>query len=117
MIPTIDPGGFVPAVKRGRIEVVPGVSAFEGRDVVLDGDERIAVDAVVAATGYRKDLEPLVGHLGVLDAEGDPLAAGPRTVPAAPGLYFIGFTNVLAGNLRQIRLDAKAIAAAAARDS
>jgi hypothetical protein len=43
------------------------------------------------ATGYRRDLEPLVGHLGVLDADGKPLVAGDE--PAADGLRFIGYTS------------------------
>jgi len=43
---------------------------------------------VIAATGYRTGLEPLVGHLGVLDDHG-----APRTTDgeAAPGLRFVGF--------------------------
>jgi hypothetical protein len=43
---------------------------------------------VVAATGYRCGLGPLVGHLGVLDERGVPRAA---EQPAAAGLRFIGY--------------------------
>jgi len=49
---------------------------------------RISPDAVVAATGYVRALEGLVGHLGVLDDEGRPVAHGPRTPKDAPGLFF-----------------------------
>jgi len=45
--------------------------------------------AVVLATGYRRGLEPLVGHLGVLDAKGKPVVWGEQ--PAADGLRFIGY--------------------------
>ena len=43
---------------------------------------------VIAATGYRTGLEPLVGHLGVLDDHGSPRVTGGE---AAPGLRFVGF--------------------------
>lgn len=115
MIPTIDPGQFVPAVKAGRIDVVAAVESFDRSAVVLEGGRRLSVDVVIAATGYRQDLEPLVGHLGVLDGRGRPEVIGGATCPQAPGLYFIGFGDTLAGNLRQLRLDAQAIADHAAQ--
>lgn len=48
---------------------------------------RAAPDVVIAATGYRRGLEPLVGHLGCQD-KGTPLLSGGRQDPAAPGLFF-----------------------------
>jgi putative flavoprotein involved in K+ transport len=57
-------------------------------------------------------LDPLVGHLGVLDARGWPTVSGGRTTTAARGLYFIGFSNPISGNLREIGLDARRIARA-----
>jgi hypothetical protein len=42
-------------------------------------------DAVIAATGYRRGLEPLVGLLGVLDEDGIPLVSGGSQHPSAPG--------------------------------
>src|SRR5439155_7312552 len=68
--PTID-AGFVAAVKAGRIEVVAAVEAFDGSDVVLADGSRLQPEAVIAATGYDRGLEPLVGHLGVLTEMGD----------------------------------------------
>lgn len=35
---------------------------------------------------------------------------GPVTHPDAPGLYFIGFSNPLSGNLRELGIDARRIA-------
>ena len=43
---------------------------------------------MIAATGYRTGLEPLVGHLGVLDDHGVPRVTDGE---AAPGLRFVGF--------------------------
>ena len=108
--------GFVEALKQGRIELVAAVERFDGAEVVLMDGTRIRPDAVVAATGYRRGLEPLLGHLGVLDAGGNPVVVGGRTHPAAPGLYFNGFYASLSGQLRHMRRHARAIARAIDRD-
>ena len=76
---------------------------------LADGTE-IGPDAVIAATGYRRGLEPLVGHLGVLDGRGRPVVHGARTPPGAPGLYFTGFTNPISGMFREMAIDARRIA-------
>jgi hypothetical protein len=94
--------GFVDSVKRGRIEVVAGVEAFSDSDVVLSDGSRIQPEAVIAATGYRRALEPLVGHLGVLREDGNPEYIGERTDPRTPGLYFVGYATPLSGQLRGI---------------
>ena len=45
---------------------------------------------MIAATGFSRGLEQLVGHLGVLDDDGVPrVHGGPAT---APGLRFVGYT-------------------------
>jgi len=110
-IPIIDVG-LIDALKSGRITVVPALRALDGRDVVLEDGSRIEADVVIAATGYARALERLVGHLGVLDARGVPLAHGADTHPAAPGMYFIGYSNPISGNLREIGIDARKIAKA-----
>ena len=117
MIPTVDPGAFVPALKRGDIRIVPPIERLDEDAALLAGGTREPVDAVIAATGYDRALEPLVGHLGVLDRRGNPTAP-PGTHPSgAPGLHFIGFTDVLTGNLRQLRLDARRVARALCQGS
>jgi len=112
--PAID-DGFVGAVKQGRVEIVAAVESFEGADVVLADGSRIQPDAVIAATGYRRGLEPLVGHLGVLDSDGYPQLLGPTTHPDAPGLHFVGYATPLYGQLRGIRLEAKRVARTVAK--
>jgi len=106
-IPLIDVG-FLAQLKAGRIEVVPGITGFEGSEV-LCGARRMRADAVIAATGYSSDLEPMVGHLGVLDANGRPSSHAPHASPQAPGLFFIGYSNPISGNLREIAHDARAL--------
>jgi putative flavoprotein involved in K+ transport len=102
--------GFVSLLKAGRIELVAAVTGFDGPDAVLADGTRIQPDDVIAATGYRRGLEPLVGHLGVLDGDGIPLVSGGANHASAPGLYFIGYRADLSGQLRLMRFDARAIA-------
>ena len=104
--------GLIDAVRKGRVEVVAAVEGFEDGKVVLADGTRISPEAVVAATGYVRALEGLVGHLGVLDAQGRPLAHGARVPEQAPGLYFTGFTTPISGTLREVAIDAEKIAKA-----
>ncbi|MEU9718913.1 NAD(P)/FAD-dependent oxidoreductase [Streptomyces sp. NPDC047976] len=107
--------GLIRAVRGGRVEPVAAVTGFDGDAVVLADGTRITPDAVVAATGYRRGLEGLVGHLDVLDERGRPIAHGPRAPRNAPGLHFTGYTNPISGMLRELSLDAVRIAKALAR--
>ncbi|HEX5566571.1 MAG TPA: NAD(P)-binding domain-containing protein [Streptomyces sp.] len=107
--------GFVTAVRRGLIEPVAAVESFDGSEVHLADGSTLSPDVVIAATGYRRGLEELVGHLGVLDGRGLPRVHGRRTLRTAPGLYFTGYTNPISGMLRELGLDARRIARAVAR--
>ncbi|MEU5999581.1 MULTISPECIES: flavin-containing monooxygenase [unclassified Streptomyces] len=107
--------GLIDAVRKGRVEPVAAVESFEDGKVVLADGSVIAPDTVVAATGYRRALEPILGELGVLDEKGTPLVRGARTPKSAPGLYFTGFTNPISGMLREMAMDAEKIAKAVAR--
>lgn len=113
--PAVD-DGFVSALKSGRASVVGEVRGLEGDGAILAGGQRLGADVVICATGYGRGLEPLVGHLGVLDARGAPrYKDGVPSDPVAPGLYFVGFRVALSGQIRassaQARRVAKAIAA------
>ncbi|MEU5659386.1 NAD(P)/FAD-dependent oxidoreductase [Streptomyces sp. NPDC047737] len=102
--------GLIDAVKSGRVIPVAAVEFFDGDAVVLADGTRLTPEVVIAATGYERSLEPLVGHLGVLGPGGRPVVHGARTPHNAPGLYFTGFTNPISGMLREIALDARKIA-------
>jgi len=108
-IPILDVG-LIDAVKRGKVEVVKAVERFEDKAVVLADGTRMSPDVVIAATGYRRGLESLVGHLGLVDKRGRPVVHGPVTHPSAPGLHFVGYTNPASGNLRELAIDARKIA-------
>jgi putative flavoprotein involved in K+ transport len=107
--------GIAAALRSGRVEVVPAVRGFEGPDVLLADGRRLRPDSVIAATGYRMGLEPLVGHLGALLPSGRPAVVGGKTHPGAPRLYFNGYYQPIAGQLPQLRRTSRAIARAEAR--
>jgi putative flavoprotein involved in K+ transport len=109
--------GLVDLLKQGKVEIVAAVERFDGADVVLTDGSRIQPDAVIAGTGFRRGLEPLVGELDLIEpAKGRPIVHGSETHPNAPGLHFIGYTNPISGMFREIGIDAKRIARAIARD-
>jgi cation diffusion facilitator CzcD-associated flavoprotein CzcO len=112
-LPILDVG-IVAALLSGRVSVVAPLERFEAGAAVLADGSREEVDVVIAATGYRCGLEPLVGHLGVLDDRGEPLVHGAEEHPAAPGLHFLGYRVVLGGTFRQAGIEARQLAKAVA---
>jgi putative flavoprotein involved in K+ transport len=109
VIPVIDVG-IVRAVRDGRVRVVADVERLDGDTVRLVDGTGVGVDAVLAATGFRTGLEPLVGHLGVLDERGVPLVHGADEPAGAPGLHFLGYDVTLGGMLRVISGQARRLA-------
>jgi putative flavoprotein involved in K+ transport len=114
VIPILDVG-VVDAVREGRVRVVGAVEALDEGAVVLADGSAVEVDAVIAATGFRTGLEPLVGHLGVLDEHGVPLVHGEAEHDDAPALHFVGYRLTLGGMLRTIGRQAKQLAQSVAQ--
>lgn len=114
VIPVIDVG-LIEMLRKGKVTVVPAVERLEGNDVVLVDGRRLQPDAVIACLGYRRGLEPLVGHLPVLAANGKPLAFGGDELHGAPRMFFVGYKNTIAGMFREFGYEAKAIARVLAR--
>lgn len=98
-------------LRAGRIRVVAAVQRFECDRVHLADGRELRIGAVIAATGLRPGLEALVGDLGVLDADGLPVAHDAE--PALPGLRFVNFgmrPGLLAAAGQRARRTASAIA-------
>lgn len=89
--PAIVDNDVVEAIRARRFEVVSGIAGIDGGTVEMTSGARLRPDVVICATGYRRGLEPMVGHLDVLDANGVPRTSD--EVSAAPGLRFIGFLS------------------------
>ncbi|MGP3949314.1 flavin-containing monooxygenase [Streptomyces sp. 7N604] len=107
--------GLIAAIRSRKVEPVAAVESFEDDKAILADGSLVTPDVVIAATGYRRGLEDLVGHLDVLDGRGRPRSHGRR--PATPGLYFTGYTNPISGMLRELAIDARKIAHAIAREA
>ncbi|HEX2285911.1 MAG TPA: NAD(P)/FAD-dependent oxidoreductase [Mycobacterium sp.] len=110
-VPSLVDMEVIEAVKDGSIEVVAGVQGFDGGSVRLVDGAALEPDVVICATGYRTGLEPMVGHLGVLDETGVPVVTGEKA--AAEGLRFLGFSSrpiVMGYVARQSKRVAKRIA-------
>ncbi len=114
--PAID-HGFVAALKRGAVEIVAEIDRFDDTGVRLTDGRRLAPDIVIAATGYRTGLEPMLGHLGILDETGAPKIHGPQQDPRFPGLWFTGMRPPLQGTLNAAGKTARQIAAAIKRQT
>jgi cation diffusion facilitator CzcD-associated flavoprotein CzcO len=111
--PAIVDKEVIEAIKERRIEIVRGVDSLDSSVVQLADGGRIEPEVIVCATGYRRGLEPLVGHLGVLDESGLPRPLGEH--PAATGLRFIGYVP-RPGAIRYTGSVAKRAARAIARE-
>jgi len=109
VLPILDVG-IVDAVRGSRVHVVGALERFDDGEAVLADGTRVDPDAVIAATGFRPGLEPLVGHLGVLDDRGEPLVHGPEEHPGVPGLHFVGYGVTLGGAFRMAGVEAKQLA-------
>jgi cation diffusion facilitator CzcD-associated flavoprotein CzcO len=110
-IPTIIDKEVIEAIKARRFDVVGAVEGFDPTGVMLHDGRHLEPDLVISATGYTRHLEPLVGHLGVLDEQGRPRKIGEE--PAAPGLRFIGYVprpGALGYMAKESTLAARAIA-------
>ena len=108
-VPLIDVG-TIAAIKRGAIAVKPAVVRFTETGAAFADDSAGEFDAVVLATGYRPGLEEMIAVSGTLDEDGYPRDW--RGGGAAPNLFFIGYTQPATGLLRQIAIEAEAIARA-----
>jgi putative flavoprotein involved in K+ transport len=109
--PAIVDREVVDDLRSGRIRVVAAVHRLDRDRVCLVDGSSLRVDAVVAATGLRPGLEPLLGDLDVLDGDGLPVAQDEE--PALPGLRFVNFgmrPGLLAAAGQRARRTAAAIA-------
>ena len=113
-VETVVDGGLIAALRRGEIDLLPALTGLERSEAVFADGRRRRVDLVVAATGFRRNLEGLVGHLGVLAEDGRPLAVAGNSDARAPGLHFIGFVSPVSGQLPEFGRTARRIAREAA---
>ncbi len=107
--PVIDIG-TVEAIKTGKIRVKPDIDHFYESGVVFTNQEKLEVDAVILATGFRANVQDLIEKVdGLLDKYNVPnqvVCKGEND-----GLYFVGFDNYkLGGILGTIYTDSETVA-------
>jgi putative flavoprotein involved in K+ transport len=107
-VPTIDVG-LVHQLKRGRVQVRPGVVGFTPAGVRYGDGREEAFDTVVAATGFASGLPRLLRAPAALDHRGLPRFRSGRPT-AYPGLYFMGYTDSLRGHLFEANRDSRRLA-------
>lgn len=99
---------LIELVRAGRVEVVGAVHAVGSDAVILADDLSVAPQVIIAATGFRTDLNRMVGHLDVLDEHGNP--RGGFASHLGDGMFAIGYGIPPNGPLRAIRLNATPLA-------
>jgi cation diffusion facilitator CzcD-associated flavoprotein CzcO len=108
-IPLIDVG-TMRLIRSGALPVLPGIDRLTKTGVVFVDGRSELFDAIVLATGFHPGLEDLLGDSFDLRDYRRSRAAGERQ-HGLPGLYLCGFNVVSTGMLREIGLEARAIAA------
>ncbi len=95
--PVIDIG-TVEQIKKGKIKIVPDIDHFISQGVILKNGDRLEVDVVILATGYKNDMDQLLENTNDLfDHCGMPkncIGEG-----CYEGLYLLGFDNYKLGGL------------------
>ncbi len=99
---------LIEVVRDGRVQVVGAVHAVEPDAVILADSTSVAPQVIITATGFRTDLNGMVGHLDVLDAHGNP--RGGFASHVGDGMFAIGYGIPPNGPLRAIRLNATPLA-------
>ena len=107
-VPLLDVG-TLDLIRSGAVRVRPAIECFDPHGVTFADGSTGEFAAVVLGTGYRPNLGVFLDVADeVLDADGVPAQSGEET--SLQGLYFCGFDVVPSGMLRQIGIEARAIA-------
>ena len=107
-IPLIDIG-TLKAIKDGLVSVRGKIERVDGNEVRFEDAKKDRFDAIILATGFKPNLREILPDLNeALDAHGAPKKSGSESGPK--GFAFCGYRVSPTGYLREIRLEAEAIA-------
>ncbi|ESW34637.1 hypothetical protein PHAVU_001G168000 [Phaseolus vulgaris] len=85
--------GALEKIRSGEIKVVPGVKRFNNGEAELVNGEKLDVDAVVLATGYRSNVPYWLQEGEFFSKNGYPKTSFPHGWKGNAGLYAVGFTK------------------------
>jgi putative flavoprotein involved in K+ transport len=99
---------LIDVVRTKRVQVVAAVQSIASDRVTLADGTSVEPEVIIAATGFETDLNGVVGHLGVLDAHGNPGSGFASHL--RDGLFAFGYGIPPNGPLRAIRRHATPLA-------
>ncbi|CAK9133441.1 unnamed protein product [Ilex paraguariensis] len=85
--------GALEKIRSGEINVVPGIKRFWCGMVELVNGEKLKIDSVVLATGYRSNVPYWLQETEFFTKNGLPKAPFPNGWKGKAGLYAVGFTK------------------------
>ncbi|KAK9281532.1 hypothetical protein L1049_004435 [Liquidambar formosana] len=85
--------GALQKIKSGEIKVVPGIKRFSAASVELVNGEKLDIDSVIMATGYRSNVPYWLQESEFFSKNGFPKAPSPDAWKGKAGLYAVGFTR------------------------
>ncbi|KAE8709361.1 putative indole-3-pyruvate monooxygenase YUCCA5 [Hibiscus syriacus] len=85
--------GALEKIRSGDINVVPGIKHFSRCQVELVNGEKLDIDSVVLATGYRSNVPSWLQEGDFFAKNGYPKAEFPHGWKGRSGLYAAGFTR------------------------
>ena len=107
-VPIIDVG-WVGELKKGNVQLRPGVVRLTPTGVVYADGQIEDFDAIIAATGFETGLPDLIDEAGLLDEHGYPrYRSGQPT--SARGFFFMGYTESVRGHLFEANRDSRRLA-------
>jgi cation diffusion facilitator CzcD-associated flavoprotein CzcO len=106
--------GTIAEIRAGRITIYPDIETSLGRHVHFADGRSADFETIILATGYRPSLEIILPDWTErFQGTGRPRRG--EIQPGNDGLYFCGFNAASTGLLRQIGIEATAIAQSIAR--
>ncbi|KAK6940584.1 Flavin monooxygenase-like [Dillenia turbinata] len=85
--------GALKKIRSGDIKVVPGIKQFSCGLVELVNGEKLQIDSVVLATGYRSNVPYWLKESEFFSKNGFPKTPFPNGWKGKAGLYAVGFTR------------------------
>ncbi|KDP33364.1 hypothetical protein JCGZ_12913 [Jatropha curcas] len=85
--------GALDKIRSGQIKVVPGIKRFFNGRVELVNGEKLEIDSVILATGYRSNVPSWLRENEFFSEDGIPKNPFPNGWKGKAGLYAVGFTR------------------------